>query len=319
MAAITIPIISDYNAKGVKAAQKSFAQLKSSASRVGQTIKKTMLVAGAAVASLAAASMSAVKAAIEDQKAQALLARQLKTSTKATKAQVAAVEDQISALSRATGVADDDLRPAFATLVRSTKNLGKSQKALKVALNVSAATGKPLTRVAEAMARAFGGNVMALARLDPSLKGLIDKTTTADEAVALLAKNFDGASAAAADTYQGKLDRLQVAFAELQEGVGEKLLPVVEKFANFVNDTLLPYADELSKAYGDEGFAGVMQKLGKDFDNTQQSTTGWKDALINIIGTIALVGAALKGAVEFKNFNDLVNSLKNSVTSMGGA
>jgi hypothetical protein len=57
-------------------------------------------------------------AAIEDQKSTALLANQLRNSAHATKGQVAATEDWITAQGKAYGVVDDDLRPALGALSR---------------------------------------------------------------------------------------------------------------------------------------------------------------------------------------------------------
>jgi hypothetical protein len=319
MAAITIPIISDFNDRGVRRAQKSFKNLQGAAGTVGASLKRAFTGAAVAVGALAAASVSAVKAAVEDQKSQALLAQQLKVSTKATKLQVAAVEDQIRVLSLASGVADDELRPAFSTLVRATRNTTKAQKALKVALNVSRATGRPLVKVAESLARAYGGNVKALARLDPSLKSFITKTTTADQAVGRLSKNFQGAAATAAGTFQGKMDRLGVAVNEVKESFGVALLPIAERFAAFAAEKLVPYAEKLSAAYGAEGFGGVLRLLGKDFNDAQARSTGFSDGLINLLGTVAVLGAALKGFVELKNFVLLLQSARTFLTSLGGA
>lgn len=319
MAAITIPIISDFNDRGVKRAQKAFGNLQKAAAPVGASIRKAFTGAAVAVGAFAAASFKAVQAAAADEKSQALLAKQLKVSTRATKTQIGAVEDQIRVLSLAAGVADDELRPAFATLVRATRNTTKAQKALKVALNVSRATGRPLVKVSEALARAYGGNVKALARLDPSLKSFITKTTTADQAVAQLSKNFSGAAATAAGTFSGKMDRLKVAVGEVQESFGVALLPVAERFATFAADKLIPYAQKLSDVYGEQGFGGVLKLLGKDLDGASRRSTGLSDVFINLVGTVAVLGAALKGLVELKNLYTLFVSLRGAVAALGGA
>lgn len=319
MAAITIPIISDFNDRGVKRAQKAFGNLKTAAGNVGASMKKALMGATVAVGALAAASVSAVKAAVQDQKSQALLAQQLKVSTKATKAQVAAVEEQIRAMSLASGVADDELRPAFSALLRATRNTAKAQKGLRVALNVSRATGKPLVKVAEALSRAYGGNVKALARLDPSLKALITKTTTADQAVGMLSRNFQGAAATAAGTFQGKMDRLSVAVNEVQESFGVALLPVAERFATFAAEKLVPYAEKLSDAYGKDGFGGVVRLLGQDLDNTSQKTSGFGGQLLNLLATLAIVGGAFKAFTEFAQFVGLLTTARVALTSLGGA
>lgn len=215
--AVVIPLVTEFDQKGLKLAEKRFAEFKRESVKVGQSIKQAFLPAAAAVAGLGAAAFGAAKAAIEDQQSSALLERQLQATTKATQAQVKATEDYIKGLSLATGVADDELRPALAKIVRSTKDLSKSQKLLSISLDVAKGSGKSLAQVSEAISRAYGGNVKALARLDPSLKKFIDKTTTADEAVAMLAKNFEGAAAKNADTFRGRMDRLNVALSEAYE------------------------------------------------------------------------------------------------------
>ena len=108
--AINIPLITDYDGRGVKKAEKAFANLGKSTKALGANLKAVFIPAAAAVGALAAVSFSAVKAAVEDASAQALLAKQLQNSTKATKADIAATEDFITAMSLATGVADDELR-----------------------------------------------------------------------------------------------------------------------------------------------------------------------------------------------------------------
>jgi len=90
---------------------------------------------------------SAGEAAADDAKQQRLLALQMKTTTNATKKQIAETEAFIGRLSEQTGIMDDDLRPAFATLLRGTGKVTKAQKLLKIALDGSAASGKPLSAI----------------------------------------------------------------------------------------------------------------------------------------------------------------------------
>jgi len=319
MAAITIPIISDYNDKGVKRAQKSFRNLGQAASKVGGMVKSAMLPAAAAVGALAVVGVKAAKAAIEDAASQDQLALALRNSTKATQKQVSAVEDYISATTLATGVTDTELRAAFAQLARATKSTTKAQKLLGVALDVSAGTGKPLAQVATALSRAFGGNVKALARLDPSLRNLISKTTTADKATALLAANFRGASQKAAESYAGQVSRLGVAFDELLEQVGVALLPLFDRLAGVIRDKVLPKLQELTNAFGTDGLAGVLRIVGTDLKNFVQNADGANGVLVDLGLTIATLVAALKGAAAFAALNTLFVALKKAVLDLGGA
>lgn len=293
--AITIPIVTDFDGRALKRAQKSFDQFGKEASKVGRSIKSAMMPAAVAVGALAAAGVSAVKAAIDDQKAQALLAKQVKTTTKATDAQIRTLEDWITTTSLATGVADDELRPALATLVRSTRSVTKAQKALRVALNVSRATGKPLVKVAESLARAYGGNVKALARLDPSLKTFITKTTTADQAVAKLAANFDGAANTAANTLSGRMDRLTVAFAEAREEIGYALLPLFESLVKVITDRVLPYVQKVTAAFSEGGLSAALRVVGTDLKHAMLNAEGFNGVLVNLAATAGVVFVAFKG------------------------
>ena len=134
--------------------------------KVGKVIGAAFVAAAAAAGAYAIKiGVEGVKAAIEDEKAQTQLALALENATGATKAQIAATEQSILQMSLATGVADDQLRPALGRLVRSTGDITKAQDLLSTALDVSTATGKPLETVANALGKAYEGNTTALGKL----------------------------------------------------------------------------------------------------------------------------------------------------------
>jgi hypothetical protein len=319
VAAITIPIISEYNDKGVKRAQKAFANLKKEAGSLGKAIKSAMLPAVAAVGALAAGSVAAVKAAVEDAASQEMLAKQLRNTTKATDAQIAANEKFIAGLEIATATADTELRPAMATLLRATRDTAKSQKLLRTAMDVSRATGRPLTRVVESIARAYGGNVLALARLDPSLRDFIDKTTTADQAMERLGRSVRGASDAYQSTLQGRLDLLKIQFENIIEQIGYALLPLFERFAAFLSNTLQPYVQKLADAFSEQGLSGVLKILGKDLFKSWQNAKGMNGALVDLAGTAALLFAVFRGAAIFTAFVATLKAAATAVSALGGA
>lgn len=164
----------------------------------------------------------AAKAAIEDSKSMNLLALAMENSAGATKAQIAQAEKSINRMQFQAGVADDKLRPAFQKLFIATKDVTQSNRLLQIALDASAATGKDLDAVSQAMAKSLAGSDTALTRLIPSLKG-------AKDPMAELERLFKGAAAEAANTdpYQ----RMQVIFGEMQEQIGTALLPLLEEFS----------------------------------------------------------------------------------------
>lgn len=195
-----------------------------------------MKVAGAAAAVAGAAvvafGVSAARAAAEDAQGQAVLANALENSTGARKSDIAAVEDWITKTSKATGVADDQMRPALATLARATGSVTESQKAMSSALDISAATGKDVGSVSDALAKAYAGNTASLGKLVPG----IDKTVLASKdmnaIMAELARTTGGAAAASANTAAGKMERMQNAVAETKESIGAALLPAMSALAS---------------------------------------------------------------------------------------
>jgi len=225
--AIRIPIITDFQGDGLKKTFEEFKKLETNSQRAGYAVNKAFVPAAAALAGLAAGLVITAKAAAADQAAQAQLARQLQATTGATDKQIQANEDFISTLSMAAAVADDELRPALASLVRGTGDLASAQDALKTVLDVSAATGKGVQEVADAVSKAYGGNTKAIKQLSPELYSLIKDGASVDEVMQSLAKTFGGSASVAANSAQGQFKRLSIAMDEAKEAIGAAVLPLV--------------------------------------------------------------------------------------------
>jgi len=226
---ISIPIVSEFDGKGISNAVQQFKQLEGAGAKAQFAIKKAAVPAAAALGGLAVALGDAVKGAMEDAAAQQQLALALTNNTGATEKQISAVEDWISAQGRLLGVADDELRPALAKLARQTASIEEAQAGVTLAMNISAATGKDLGTVTTALEKAYGGQVGALAKLDPSLKGLIKDGMSAGEAMGILDAKFAGSAETAASTAEGGFKRLGLTLSETKESIGTALLPVIEK------------------------------------------------------------------------------------------
>jgi len=239
--AINVPIVSEFAPDGVKKAMQEFKRLETTSQKVGFAMKKAFVPATAAVAGLAAAAGAATAAAIDDQKQQDELARQLEITTGATQAQVAAVEDYIAQTETAAAVSDSELRPAFANLVRATGNVTEAQELMTLALDVAAGTGRDLESVSEALQEAYQGEVGPLKELDRSLTDMIASGADADQVMGQLAETFGGAAARNTETVAGRFELMQIQIQNAQESIGlallpilEKLLPVLEDVATFV-------------------------------------------------------------------------------------
>ncbi|NDA97296.1 MAG: hypothetical protein EBY08_05370, partial [Actinobacteria bacterium] len=206
-----------------------FQQLEGAGAKSAFALKKAMLPAVGVLGGLATGLGLATKAAVEDQKAQDLLAQQLRTSAMATDDVIAQNEQFISSMSMSKAVADDELRPAMANLVRSTGSVEVAQNLMNTALDIAAATGKDLETVTMALGKAANGQTAALTKLDPSLKGVIDSSSTLDDITNALSVSFGGAADVAAQSYEGRMKSMKIAMDETKESIGAALLPALQK------------------------------------------------------------------------------------------
>jgi ElaB/YqjD/DUF883 family membrane-anchored ribosome-binding protein len=241
--AIKVPILSEWNPKGIDRAKADFAKLEKTSEKVGFAMKKAFLPATAALGALTAAAGASLKAAVEDAAQQEELARQIQAVTGATDEAVAANEEFIAQMELTVAVSDAQLRPALGNLVRATNDVAEAQYLLGIALDISAATGKDLNTVSEALAKAYQGETSSLKRLDPSLTAVIKSGADFNEIGEKLADTFGGAAADAANTAEGRFKRMQIQIDNAQESIGyallpilEKMIPVLESVATFVGD-----------------------------------------------------------------------------------
>ena len=232
--ALSIPIISEFQGGGVDKAIKQFQQLDGVGAKTGFALKKAFLPATAALGALTAGIGLATKAAMEDEAAQLELARQLRVTTQATDAQIKAVEESISAFSKQTAMADDQLRPALANLVRATGSLELSQKAMAVTADLATAKNIDMETASVAVSKALAGQTTALIKLDPSLKGVIDSSSSADEIMQALNNSVGGAAETFANSAEGGLKNFGIQMDELKESIGAAFIPVMEKLLPYV-------------------------------------------------------------------------------------
>ena len=222
--------------KGIQTAETKLKSL-------NKSLNKASVMAGVALGGLAAAGFEFAQAAAQDEKSARVLEKTLQNVTGATKAQTAAVEDYISATSLALGIQDDELRPALARLVRSTEDAAEAQKLLNLALDISAATGKPVEAIANALGKAYDGNATALGRLGLGVDSAILKSKDFGVVYDDLAGKFEGFAKSEAATGEGALRRLSVAVDEAKESIGKGLLPFVVQAA----DALTKLAPKIEK------------------------------------------------------------------------
>jgi hypothetical protein len=234
----------------------------------GKAAGAAFAVAGAAALAYAGALLvDGVKAAVEDEAAQVKLATAIKNVTTATDATIASVESYITQTALAVGVSDDELRPSFARLVKSTGDVEAAMKLQGIALDASVGSGKSLETTSNLIAKAFDGNTSALAKLDIGLTAAELKTMSFDEAIAAVTATYEGSANAAADTFAGKIDRLKIAFDEGKETVGAFVLDAITPMVTLFVDKVIPTLSTLATDIG-EDLQPVFESLGTFFKDT---------------------------------------------------
>jgi len=226
--AINIPIISEFDGKGVKKAIAQFKQLETTGEKAQFAIKKAAVPAAAAMAGLAVAMGDATRAAMEDQQEQAALALTLQNVTGAGAKQTAQIEQQISAMSRASGIADSEYRKSLEALVRGTKDVDLAMRDMNLVMDISTALQMDSATVADALAKAYQGNFKALRSLTPEMATMIKEGATLSQVMDVLGGTFGGATAKNAETAAGKMQILKNSIAETKESIGAALLPALE-------------------------------------------------------------------------------------------
>jgi uncharacterized protein YukE len=279
---IQIVVGTDYSDRDLKRAQRDLDRLKASAAasqgpmrKLGATMRGAVgpafALAGAAIAGfIVKLGVEAVQAAIEEEKSVARLRTALDNLAMGFAMPV--VEDFIDRTQRASGIADDQLRPALAQLAQATGNLYDAQKLLNVAMDVSAGTGRDLGSVTTALARAAQGQTTSLRRLAPSIDAAVLKTGDLTKITGELTRLFGGQAQARAATFAGTMDRLSIAGQEAMEALGQGFLDA--------------FTDSLG---GMDDFMGTIRELEPELE-TIGTTIG------RLAGTIAKMSDAIQFA-----------------------
>ena len=258
--------------------------------------KKAAVAFTVAATAATAFAVQSVKNALADESAQRKLAETLRASTTATDQQIAAVGQWIDTTSIAIGVTDDELRPAFARLVRSTNDVQAAQELVNLALDISVATGKPLADVSNALGKAYDGNVTSLGRLGLGLEQTILKGGDTDLIFQNLKTTFGSFAENEALTTEAQFRRVGIAVDEAKESIGAALLPLVEKLATFLIKTAVPNL---------QTFIGSLTGTGSLAEATEDGTLGAFEfgkmvekvikTVYNLRGVLIATGAVIAG------------------------
>ena len=259
MANVVLSAIATFNGKGLTKGQKQIKSFEKSVKSLGRTFGYAFTAAG-----IVNFSKKAIAAFAADEAAARALEMQLKNTGYAFSAPD--IEYFIANMQKLYGVLDDQLRPAFQTLLTASGSITKSQKALNTVLNVSAATGKTVEEVSAAIAKGFSGQTTALTRLGAGLSKATLASGDMNKIMAELDSKFAGQAAARLDTYAGKIDKLKVIAADATEIIGKGLLDSLALLSK--DDSIQNAADDMeyfAKTVADAtyGMASLLKKFDK--------------------------------------------------------
>jgi hypothetical protein len=173
-------------------------------------------------AGLAKFAKDSIKAFAEEEKSIAMLSNALNNLGMGEQSDK--IYSFIDSLQMATGVSDDQLRPAFLRLATAGLSAADAQSMLSLAMDVSAGTGKDLQSVTNALAKAAEGNTTALQKLGVGLTKDELATMSLNDITMKLADTYKNAASKSADTFAGKIARLQVAAETAKEVIGKGLV-----------------------------------------------------------------------------------------------
>ena len=308
MANVVVSAIATWNGKALKKGKQDLNAFDKQAKTLNKSLTRLF-----ATGALLAFSKKAINAFADDEKAAKSLAVQLENTGNAFR--INEVETYIASLQSLYGVLDDQLRPAFQTLLNATGSVTLSQKALETALNVSAGTGKDLASVVAAIAKGASGTTTALSRLGTGL----DKATIAsgdmNKIMAALDKKFAGQAAARLDTYAGKMDKLKVAAADATEIIGKGLIDALSALGkdnsiDQASDSMNNFAVAIANTA--TGMGVLISEIKKIVDSdvgkfllgvAALATLGKKQLIVGAAGLIAYDIGKSQGSDALENAN----------------
>jgi hypothetical protein len=277
--AIKIPIISEYDKRGQNDAETGLNKL-------GKSAKRLAKIGAAAFAAVGAGAVVMGKQLLDAGERAATSNARIEQITKSM-GQFEGATDQVTdrlvklaeKTAKLVGVDQNLIKEGQALLLTfksvsadANKVGGVFDRATKAAIDLAAAGFGSVTTNAVQLGKALEDPIKGLAALGKSgvtftaeqkelIKTLVETGRVA-EAQEIILKAVETQVGGTAEATANASDRMKVAFSQLQESLGERLLPVFEKFAAFFIDTLIPRMETLynqAAPYVLEAFRKVSQ------------------------------------------------------------
>lgn len=268
---VDIKLSSSLDAKGFKKALTATEQLSRSAKKLAGTL-------GVALSTKAILSWgaAAARAAAQDSKAMAVLSQNL-SNVGLAYAEIP-VENFIKQMEMQTGVADDQLRPAFSKLAQATLSISKSQELMALAFDVASGTGQNFESVVTTLSQAYLGNTKGLKKLDIQMTASELKTASFAEIQAQLNSQFKNDGKAALESYGGQMQILETAANSAKETIGYALLDALKSLTGETDIAKL--AKDIDTA---AGVVSLFIKLNTKTLSKNKGIWGYMDGFVKSI------------------------------------
>ena len=219
-----------------------------------------------------------------------------------TAKEMASMAGSMSAASGQSLFSDDAILGAQNVLATFTNIKGENfGSATQSILDMSQALGIDLDSAAMQVGKALNDPIAGLSALSRSgvqftadqeamIKAMVEAGNVAGAQEIMMAElntQFGGSAAAAVDTYAGQQVVLKEKFADIQQTLGEALMPILMQFGTFMADTVVPIIADVVTSLSD--WITSMNEAG--------TTSGIFDTIRNAIAGIPGVLETLNGAL----------------------
>lgn len=268
------------------------------ANLAADAIKKTVAYLGDAIA-----------AAREETASVAQMTASLAANSAAFDGNTKAIEETIKQR-MSLAFADDEQRQSLAQLTAITKDHNKALDLQRTAMDLARLRNIDLGAASDLLGKVYGGNLGILSRYGI----VLEKGTTATEALAAIQKMAAGQAQAFADSEQGAADSASLAFGELAEDVGSLLLPAFTEIAKFARDVVVPALRFLVEWIGI-----LLRPIGLFFDIVR----GFFELVGGVIANFAMdfgeQGDKIHGLAERlgTDFDDIKDRVKQRMAETG--
>ena len=341
--AITIPILSEFNDKGIKDAESAFG-------KIGGVAKKAALAMAAVGAAGVAVGAKLIAAGERAATANARISSIAESmglfgeGTENASTSVAELTNRLTSLAEKTalqtGVDQNQIKLTqaklltFKELATTADELGGSfDRATAAAIDMAAAGFGSAEMNAVQLGKALNDPIKGITALTRSgitftesekelIATLVEsgKTLEAQDMILeAIEKQVGGTAKATANAS----DRMKVAFSLLQERLGQKLLPIFERFTSFVIDRAIPGIERFVELFRTEGLAGIGRAIGDAMPKVMEQLEKLGNAFLDWIGP--RIGPMLKkigeliGAAADWLFNEGLPMLVDKLVQLGNA